>query len=1155
MSTAIQGTYTGFSVADLAQVKAYTEGGGDLSLTPITLTTAENYSRVYTLSLTIVSANASNVSILQSSTAGPLLSRVSNTYIISSEYVNSFGVTINNWAYFKLAIRGLTLHFTNTDWGETFNISATFSDGATTLADTIQIITTAVPDATGMTQTITVPMAMNGTSLTSAGGANVVIADANQSLKTYRVTYHVNDTTNGTGTSDLFVNNSVLGATWQKTFTVSGTQAYINSVIASSGVNNGLYFHNYSPSFYGQSSISYTQEVLTSAEPGVVVPYVQETGTLTLNTTYTAPFTIGANQTYTEDSSVTFSLGSITDLAGDSWAYETCGLYQGHNCYTVTATVTGSFTGSNPVYLTYSGDSSMDNTVTFTGTKSAVNALLASVQLIPPADYTSPLTISVTVTRGNTPVTLFTGNITATCTSTHSEFSIIGGAPFIIGNNTINFGSITDLATSKNYTVTIDCLQNSATYGTLTDLSGTGTWSGTGGPSSFGRLTISGTKTVVNASLAAIRYTTGSGSALTDNPGFLYTQTQTTNSLSQGTATTLLNNNYIWGSGNFSGAFVFDENTKMTYNLGTINVAIAGSAKAEITLSTAFSTANGGSITGWTKVSDTVWTFSGTKAAVNAALAATEFVTPADRRTNFTVDMQIYDGVTVVYSSVSFSATKTFSIRTTYPYISTNSPLQLSVGGNTADFNIGSIVDVRSTNISTAITYSVVLTPSSLTQITSMSSAGTGGTTSWSGTALTLTGTKTQVNSHLATLTINYLGNADSTITWAQTQTTNSTTQGPATVTVLKTVPQYMFLSSGTTARTNDLTTWDIDSLPNGGGTSTKTATFINSKWVVVNPGSLSGSTANINKSTATSWTGATMTAGITQALYDDIVYAGAAAGANTRVTAWYDGTGGGGSNHCGVSYTTNDTTYSTFQLTETPGLGINNVGSVSFLNNRFHIPFISRTYYLRMATSTNGSTWTYQNLATGTTSSCVIGKEMTFNSSKYGLPITMNNNLQLYFSTDGTSWSLGTVAGTARNTTAAIYNGTYWVVFGYSTADSILKAYKSTNGTTWTSTSLGVTADTDSLAPRLAYGNSTWVVKNAAKIYTSTDGTTWTERSFGFTPYGVYSIKYMNSKFYALVSQTNNNSKLMESTDGITWTVKYSFPAGENWTEMVYSG
>ena len=1152
MTTAIQGVYNGYSIANLAQVKAYTEGAATLALNPLTLTTSTNYSRVYTLTLTIVSANYANLNIVQSNTSGPLLVKSGAVYTISSEYIDSKGVKINNWAFFKLAIQGLTLQFKNTDWGETFDIQSMFSDGAVSSSGTIQVVTTAVPDVTGNNQTVTVGMAMNGQSLTTVGGTNIAIADANQAGKTYRVTFTPQNATNASGTSDI---KTSLSGTWTTPLILTGTQASINAQIASSGNGNGLNFNQYNMNFYGTTSVSYLQEVLTTTEPGVTVPYTQETGNIIFNTTYTAPFAIGSNPTYSEDSSVTFSLGSITDPAGTNYSHETCGLYQGYNCYTVTATVAGSFSGSNPVVLTYAGDVSLNNSITFTGSKTACNSFLSSVTLIPPADYTNDLVIDITITRGNTPVTIYTGSMTATCSSAHSEFSIIGGAPFAIGNNTINFGSITDAATSKNYTVTIDGLQSSTNYGTLTDLSGVGTWSNTGGVGGFGRLTITGTKAVLNTSLSAIRYTTGTLSALGDNMGFTYTQTQTTNSLSQGVATIQLNNAFQWGTGNYSGSYVFDENTKMTYNLGVINTTITGTAKAEITLGTAFSTANGGSITGWTKVSDTVWTFSGTKAAVNAALASTEFITPADRRTNFTVDMKIYDDATVKYSSVSFSATKTFTIRTTYPYISATTPLQLSIGGDSAIFNIGSVVDVRSTNVSTAITYSIVLTPSSLTQITSMSSAGTGGTTSWSGTALTITGTKTQVNSHLSTVTINYLGSADSTITWAQTQTTNSTTQGPATITVLKTIPQYMFLSFGSSARTNDLTTWDIDTLPNGSGLSTKTATFINSKWVVINPNSLSGSTANINKSTATSWVASTMTAGITQVLYDDITYAGTAAGANTRVTAWYDGPAGGGSNHLGVSYTTNDTTYTTFQLTETPGIGINNAGSVSFLNNRFHIPFISRSYYLRMATSTNGSTWTYQDLATGTTSSCIIGKEMTFNSAKFGLPITMNNSLQLYFSDDGISWAAGTVSSTARNTTAAIYNGSYWIVFGYSTSDSILKAYKSTNGSTWTSTSLAVTADNDSLSPRLAYGNSTWVVKNAAKIYQSTDGIIWTERSFGFTPYSVYTIKFMNNKFYALVSQTNNNSKLMESTDGITWSVRYSFPTGENWTEMVYSG
>jgi hypothetical protein len=1181
MTTAIQGVYNGYSISNLSQIQAYTEGVSTLALSPFSLTTSVNYSRVYTLTLTIVSANYANLNIVQSNTSGPLLVKAGAIYTISSEYINSQGVKVNNWALFKLAIQGLTLQFKNSDWGETFNIETLFSDGTTTGSDFIQVVTTPVVDATGNNQTVTVGMAMNGQSLTTVGGTNIAINDVNEAAKTYRVTFTPANTTNSSGTSDI---KTSLSGTWATPLILTGTQSSINAQMTSSGNGNGLNFNQYNMDFYGSTSVSYKQEVLTTTEVGVIVPYVQETGSIIFNTTYTAPFAISPNPTYSEDSSVTFSLGSITDLAGTNYSHETCGVYEGYNCYTVTATVAGSFSSTNPVVLTYAGDVSLNNSITFTGSKTACNSFLSSVTLIPPADYIDPLTINITLTRGNTPVTIYTGAITATCSSTHSEFSIIGGAAFIIGNSTINFGSITDLASSKNYTVTIDGLQSSIDYGTLTDLSGVGTWSNTGGAGGFGRLTISGTKAILNTSLAAIRYSTGTLSVLGDSVGFTYTQIQTTNSLSQGVGTIFLNNNYIWGTGNYSGNYVFDENTKTMYNLGSINVAIAGTAIAEITLSTAFSTANGGSITGWTKVSDTVWTFSGTKAAVNAALVATEFVPPADRQTNFTVDMKIYDDITVVYSSVAFSATKTFSIRTTYAKFSILSTINELIGGNSLPINLGSITDVRPDNISSSITYSIVLTPASLSEITSLTSGGSGGTTSWSGSTLTITGTKTQINSHLATITMVYNGVNNTTIAYTQTQTTNSVSQSGVTITIIKPSPQFMFFTHNQTVRSSDLTTWDVDVLATipAAGNYWHYPTYRQSRWGAGHPLLQSGNIATLYKSTTTDWTENNKTIADTT-FYTLPQNLRGSAGNSAQRAFLYGGATSGGVGFLNLIYTADDNSYNSVSLdltTSVDSLGkyahTANKCSISCTNGVFNVfyiitdPYDSSRKYLKNAYSTNGINWTLPTFTflsfPSSTDISYLSPRVDYVGTEHHMFVKVGDTLYNYYSTNGTAWSSIVVSGaysgssgsatsiaTTSNCVLGPYNYPTVIINNGGTA---IACYRVTSSPYyWIGTSLGVPyanlyPDSSSLAGHYEI----LMARNGNTLFKTTNLTSWSTVSMGFTPYAIFDIKWYNGWFYVLAATSNNNCVLMKSITGNTWTTVYTFPTGSNWTEMAYS-
>jgi len=675
MTTALQGPYVAFTCTNLTQTLSYTEGVSSVSIPDLVfIPSTSNYSRVYTLTLTInAPSQAASILLSCSLLNGLSLTRVGNVYTISSQYTNSEGIVINNWPYFMLALKNLSMVAANSDLGESFSIATSITDETTTLTGSLQFITTSVPDVSGHNQTLTIPMAANGITPTYVGGSNIVINDPNQANKTYRVTFTANNTTNSTGTSQMHLTTAPGGGTnsgWVNPLVITGTQSYINSQIYGNGTKYyGLCFVNYNPDFQGQTTVSYKQEVLTSTEVGAIVPYVQETGTITLNTSYTAPFTVGSNPTYIEDSSVTFSLGAITDQSQYNYPYETCGLYSGLNCFTLTATVAGTFTAENPVFLTYSGDTAINNSVTFTGTAAYINGIISSLQLIPPADYNSNLTINITVTRGNTPVAVYTGSMTATCSTTHADLSIISGTGFSLGANTINFGSITDLATSKNYIVTIDATGAlSSTRGNLSDPTGRGVWDATGGVSSFGRMTISGTKTQVNDSLDGLVYTTVAGATVDDLQTFLYTQTQTTNNLVQGNKNIAIANNITWQAGNgiHSGqtAFTYNQDTSVTWNLATLGGVFDTTTTytTKLVFSTPINTSNLGSITGWTRETDYIYTLSGTRSVLNTALAAVVFAPPAALVSDFTLDIKVYNGATLLFDTSSLGTTHTIYI-------------------------------------------------------------------------------------------------------------------------------------------------------------------------------------------------------------------------------------------------------------------------------------------------------------------------------------------------------------------------------------------------------------------------------------------------------------------------------------------------------------
>jgi len=719
MSTVFTAVDSGYFISGTTATYYPNEGDSTLNLNPIAIQAASNqFTHNWFMNFTINSPQSAAILIESDNLYGLSFTRVGDVYFLSSIKTTASGIKNNNWAYFNAVLASLRLRFTNSDVGADFTIDTAFYAGAgvnwfdNTLRNsgTLTFQVNAILDATGLVQTISPLQAFGGggtsNELSGYGAANIQIADLEEANKTYRVTYTVNDVTNGTGTSDLKMTLfNVAGGVnhnWVKTFTVSGTQAYINGLFTNGG-GDGFFIFQRNPSFVGTQTISYVQEVLTSTEPAAVVPYVQEVGTITINHQAVNPFTINYGFTYNEDEQTAeFSLGTLTDQSGQSWVSETG--VNGLNYYEITVSRWDSYPVANPLVITYPSGTSFDF-VTVTGSFTYMNDPASpnnNIIVKPPADWTDDIPLIVNVKRGNgTSMDLiYDGFITLPCVSTHADYSLNGSHSFVIGANSFDFGAITDLAVSKNYSVTMDFeTAIAATLGS-SGSGGTSTWNASGGLG-FGRLTLTGTKTQVNSHLAAIDYTTTGGATLDDFVNIIYTQTQTTNSVSQGSQSVLVGSAIFWKEGNglheSQVAFVYDQDAPVTYNLASLGVYFdeITNYTAKLIFSTPLTTANLGSVTGWTKETDYIWTKTDTRPNLNIALAAVEFVPPAQLVSDFQLDIAIYDGATLLRTTASsdLNSTMTVFLRTPVGVAWTGASLSYDQDTTTTWTNVATLSD------------------------------------------------------------------------------------------------------------------------------------------------------------------------------------------------------------------------------------------------------------------------------------------------------------------------------------------------------------------------------------------------------------------------------------------------------------------------------
>jgi len=242
------------------------------------------------------------------------------------------------------------------------------------------------------------------------------------------------------------------------------------------------------------------------------------------------------------------------------------------------------------------------------------------------------------------------------------------------------------------------------------------------------------------------------------------------------------------------------------------------------------------------------------------------------------------------------------------------------------------------------------------------------------------------------------------------------------------------------------------------------------------------------------------------------------------------------------MAYSTNGTSWTYGNCSDIFGSNsTTNVTAIAYGNSKFVAVGVTG----KMATSSDGITWTEVTTSTfgsNAINAIAFGGDKFVAGSKYGTMAT---------SSDGVTWTAVTASPNIPSTINAIaYGGGKFVAVGNGMATS-------TNGTEWTKVTPSAI---DSTINAIAYGGDKFVAGgDRGKMATSPDGTTWTainigtlldyKHTSGATQQAdIYAIAYGGGKFYAgggsgsssdsqSLGGGNSVGKCISSTNGSAWT------------------
>ncbi|UJP05612.1 MAG: tandem-95 repeat protein, partial [Nitrosomonas sp.] len=454
---------------------------GAVNNTPVnTVPGAQTVNEDTLLNLSGISVNDvdGNLSTVQLAVAsGTLTVTLSGAASISAGANGSNTMTLSgsqagiNATLTTLSYQG-NLNFNGTD---TLTVTSTDANGASNM-DSVAITVNTVNDAPANT----VPGAQTVNEDTSLAIGGISVNDVDGNLSTVQLTVG-----NGTLTVTLSGATTIsAGANGSNALTLSGSQVGINATLASLSYQGNLNFN-------GADTLTVTSTDANSASN-------VDSVAITVNTVNDAPVNTAPKTQTIAGATLPLSGISVTDV--DS------------NLSTVQlAVINGTLTVTLSGAATISAGANGTNTLTLSGTQTDVNATLASLvyQGSLNANATDTLTIFSTDSNGASDHDTTTLNFTA---GDAAPINTVPGALSIIENTLTAIGGIRVTDADENLaTVTL-----TVSHGTLNVilLGGTTVSAGANGSNT---LTLSGTQTDINTTLASLSYR--------NNPGYLGTDT------------------------------------------------------------------------------------------------------------------------------------------------------------------------------------------------------------------------------------------------------------------------------------------------------------------------------------------------------------------------------------------------------------------------------------------------------------------------------------------------------------------------------------------------------------------------------------------------------------------------------------------------------
>lgn len=211
---------------------------------------------------------------------------------------------------------------------------------------------------------------------------------------------------------------------------------------------------------------------------------------------------------------------------------------------------------------------------------------------------------------------------------------------------------------------------------------------------------------------------------------------------------------------------------------------------------------------------------------------------------------------------------------------------------------------------------------------------------------------------------------------------------------------------------------------------------------------------------------------------------------------------------------------------------------------NYLLLPFFDNPNAL-LLTSTDGTNWPDTLADAGAPIGGGLGPGCVAYGSGRFVAGGLNQQTQLYYSSDGVVWTPAGVPADA-DFGPVVSNGTQFLSLGgYNNGTGIVAAeYGSANGTNWTQVSPSGLPGGDLSGYHLKYVNDGFFAWNGNQIYESADGTSWTQASVPGAFVRVDDIAYGAGKFIATGGDSNSNLLVASSVDGLTWQQESGLPS-----------